>query len=54
MIQSLSTIQAHLFFLGVSMCTHTRQVENQRCSRTGRVQKNPNFKEKTQYLMNTL
>ena len=29
-----------LFFLGVSVCTHTRQVENQRCSRTGRVQKN--------------
>ena len=37
-----------LFSLGVSMCTHTRQVEHQRCSRTGRVQK------KTQYLMNTL
>ena len=29
-----------LFSLGVSDCTHTRQVENQRCSRTGRVQKN--------------
>ena len=29
-----------LFSLGVSVCTHTRQVENQRCSRTGRVQKN--------------
>ena len=33
------------------MCTHTRQVEHQRCSRTGRVQKNH---KKTQYLMNTL
>ena len=29
-----------LFSLGVSMCTHTRQVEHQRCSRTDRVQKN--------------
>ena len=29
-----------LFSLGVSVCIHTRQVENQRCSRTGRVQKN--------------
>ena len=29
-----------LFSLGVSVCTHTRQVENQRCSRTGRVEKN--------------
>ena len=32
-----------LFSLGVSVCTHTRQVENQRCSRTGRVQKNQKF-----------
>ena len=29
-----------IFSLGVSVCTHTRQVENQRCCRTGRVQKN--------------
>ena len=29
-----------LFPLGVSVCTHTRQVENLRCSRTDRVQKN--------------
>ena len=29
-----------LFSLGVSVCTHTRQVEQQRCSRTGRAQKN--------------
>ena len=28
-----------LFSLDVSVCTHTRQVEHQRCSRTGRVQK---------------
>ena len=28
-----------LFSLGVSVCTHARQVEHQRCSRTGRVQK---------------
>ena len=28
-----------LFLLGVSVCTHTRQVENPRCSRIGRVQK---------------
>ena len=26
-----------LFSFGVSVCTHTRQVKNQRCSRTGRV-----------------
>ena len=36
------------------MYTNKRQVEHQPCSRTGRVQKNHNFKEKTQYLMNTL
>ena len=36
-----------LFSLGVSVCTHTRQIEHQRCSRTGRVQKkSQNFKEK--------
>ena len=29
-----------LFSFGVSVCTHTRQVEHQRCSRTGGVQKN--------------
>ena len=29
-----------LFSLDVSACTHTRQVEHQRCSRTGRVKKN--------------
>ena len=29
-----------LFSLSVSVFTHTRQVETQRCSRTGRVQKN--------------
>ena len=28
-----------VFSLGVSVCTHTRQVEHPRCSRTGRVQK---------------
>ena len=28
------------FSLGVGVCTHTRQVEHQRCSRTDRVQKN--------------
>ena len=33
-----------LFSFGVSVSTHTRQVKHQRCSRTGRVQKN--FKEK--------
>ena len=35
-----------LFSLDVSVCTHTRQVENQRCSRTGRVQKNQNILKK--------
>ena len=30
----------YLFFLGVSVCTHTRQLENQCWSRTGRGQKN--------------
>ena len=29
-----------LLSLSVSVCTHTRQVENQRCSRFGGVQKN--------------
>ena len=32
-----------LFFFDVSMCTHTRQVEHQRRSRTDRVQKNETF-----------
>ena len=36
--------------LGVSVCTHTRQVENQRCSS----EKSQHFKKKIQYLMNTL
>ena len=35
-----------LFFLGVSVCTHTRQVENQVGSRTGIVQKNHNILRK--------
>ena len=35
-----------LFSLGVSVCTHTRQVEHQRCSRTFRVQKNHNILRK--------
>ena len=43
-----------LVFLGVSVCTHTRQVEHQHCSGTGRVQKNHKIWKKTQYLMNTL
>ena len=44
-----------LFSLGVSVCTHNnRQVEHQRCSRTGRVQKNHQILRKTQYFMNTL
>ena len=29
-----------VFPYGVSVCTHTRQVEYQRCGRTGRIQKN--------------
>ena len=44
-----------LFALGVSVCTHTRQVEHQTCSRTGRVKKNhKNLRKKTQYLMNPI
>ena len=45
-----------LFSLGVSVCTHTRQVEHQqRCSRTGRVQENHKIlRKKTQYLMSTV
>ena len=35
-----------LFSLCVSVCTPTRQVEHQRCSRTGRVKKSQSFKEK--------
>ena len=40
-----------LFSLGVSVCTHTRQVENQNWQSS---EKSQHFKEKTQYLMNTL
>ena len=35
-----------LYSLGVSVCTHTRQVENHRCSRAGRVKKNHNILRK--------
>ena len=35
-----------LFSLGVSLCTHTSQVENQRWCRTDRVQKNHNILRK--------
>ena len=38
-----SKIFRTLFSLGVSVCTHTRQVENQRCSRTGGVKKITKF-----------
>ena len=34
---------ATLVFYLPGVCTHTRQVEHQRCSRTGRVQKNHNI-----------
>ena len=42
-----------LFSLGVSVCSHTRQVENQQQNwpSSGKSQ---NFKEKTLYLMNSL
>ena len=44
-----------LFSLGVSVCTHTRQVEHQRYSRNGRVQNNhKTLRTKKQYFMNTL
>ena len=43
-----------LFSLGVRVCTHTRQVENQRCSRTDRVKKNHKILREKKYLMNTL
>ena len=42
-----------VFPLGVSVCTHTRQVEHQRCSRTGRVQKTHHILRKNRYLMNS-
>ena len=35
-----------LFSLGISVCTNTRQVEHQRCSRTDIVQKNHNILRK--------
>ena len=38
--QYISDYVLSLFSLGVSMCTNTRQVVHQQCSRTGRVQKN--------------
>ena len=37
---------AFLCFPPVSVCVHTRQVEHQRCRRTGRVQKNPEILRK--------
>ena len=44
-----------LFSLGVSVCTHTRQVESQALQQNWQSSENsPNFKEKTQYLVNTL
>ena len=42
----LSKIFWTLFSLGVSVCTHNRQVKNQRYRRTGRVQKNHNILRK--------
>ena len=43
-----------MFSLGVSVCTHTRQVEHQQCSRNGRVQNyHKILRKKTQALMNT-
>ena len=36
------------------MCTHTRQVEHQRCSKAGRVQKISKFEGKNTKLMNNL
>ena len=35
-----------LFSLGVSVCTHTRKVEHQRCNRNGIVQKNHEISRK--------
>ena len=52
--KNISNSGLSLFSLGVSVCTHTRQVEHQSCSRTGRVKNNTKFKDRTQYLMNTL
>ena len=46
---------ALLCFPLVCVYTYQAEVEHQRCSRTGRAQKkSQHFKEKTQYLMNTL
>ena len=39
-----------LFSLCVSVCTHNRQVEHQRCSRTGRVKKNHKILRKKTYI----
>ena len=43
-------------FPSVCVCTHTKQVENQRALQQywQSSEKSQNFKEKTQYLMNTL
>ena len=43
-----------LLSFGVSVCAHIRQVENQPCSRTDKFSKSQNYKEKTQYFINTL
>ena len=37
--QNISNSGLSVYFLGVRVCTHIRQVEHQRCSRTGRFQK---------------
>ena len=41
-----------MFSCGVSVCTHTRQVKHQQNWQSS--EKSQNFKEKTQFLMNTL
>ena len=48
--QNIPDSRLSLFSLGVSVCTHTRQVEHQRCSSTGRVQKNHNILRKNTIL----
>ena len=42
-----------LFSLGVNVCTHIRQVEHQRCSRTGRVKKNDTILRKKHNILLT-
>ena len=49
-ILKYSGLLPFLCFSSVSVCTHARQVEHQRCSRTGRVKKNHKILRNTLFI----